>query len=136
MRFRTATIAVCAGIVAACASSADGAKSATPLLGQWGGPHVALTLTSTGGELEFDCAHGELAEAIRPDAGGNFSAAGRYLQEHGGPTRKEDDNAGQAAVYEGRVQKHHLTVRIRVGADVFGPFELELGQDGQVVKCR
>ena len=137
MKLPVAIMAICMGVVSACASTADGAKRSAPsLLGQWGGPHVALTVTTTGGELEFDCARGEITQPIRPDPSGNFSAAGLYMPEHGGPVRPSDDHAGQPAVYQGRLSNDHLSLRIRVGADAFGPFELQRGRIGEVTKCR
>ena len=33
----------------------------------WGGDHVRLVTKPGGGELEFDCAHGDLTEDLKPD---------------------------------------------------------------------
>src|SRR5687767_11222722 len=33
--------------------------------GVWGGLHVRLVVTSSGGEIEFDCAHGQLSEPLK-----------------------------------------------------------------------
>src|SRR5687767_3405246 len=52
----------------------------------WGGPHVRLVLTSNGGEIEFDCAHGEIREPLKLSEQGRFSVAGTFVRE-GGPIR-------------------------------------------------
>src|SRR2546425_2074319 len=67
----------------ACASP----TSPSSVLGMWGGDHVAMTVGDAGSHLEFDCAHGDVPGALKTDARGNFSEAGTFVREHGGPIR-------------------------------------------------
>ena len=111
-------------------STPDGA----PLTGRWGGAHAALTLTDSGGSIEYDCAHGGIAEAVRPTAG-RFAAAGVYVREHGGPIREGERVDSLPAHHLGELRGDRLTLRVVVGADTLGPFDLQRGVDAHVFKC-
>ena len=105
--------------------------------GSWGGPDIALEVTSEGVNIEFDCAHGHIDKAIVPDADGKFSVNGKYVQEHGGPVRTGEDAGSRAAVYQGRIagEKMNLTVTFPDGTQEVGPFNLERGKSGRIHKC-
>jgi hypothetical protein len=106
--------------------------------GAWGGVHVALTVTSHGGAIEFDCAHGSLAERIVPDGSGRFEVSGVFVAERPGPVRQGDDEAGKKARYSGRVDGDAMTLSVVVeGSDEkLGPFTLERGRLPRLFKCQ
>lgn len=134
---RVSLLLLCALLLAACAVPGPGAapRPGTALEGNWGGAHVALTLSATGGSIEYDCAHGMLDAAVVPDASGAFVVAGRHVREHGGPERVGEQLPSQPALYEGRVSGERMQLRVRVGADTLGPFTLQRGASAQLMKC-
>lgn len=106
-----------------------------PLTGAWGGAHVSLTLTSSGGTIAYDCAHGALRGALIPDGAGDFNVTGVHVRERGGPVRIGEIPDSVSARYFGRVSGDRMTLRVLAGADTLGPFELELGAAPQLYRC-
>jgi hypothetical protein len=106
-----------------------------PLVGAWGGRSIALTLSTSGGTVEYDCAHGRIDEALRPDAGGTLRATGVHVREHGGPTRDGEVEVALPAVYVGTVDGDLVTLRVLVGSDTLGPFSARRGSTPQLFKC-
>lgn len=98
---------------------------------------MRLTVTATGAEADFDCAHGAIAGAISLDRSGRFDAAGTYTPERPGPQREGDVAQPQPARYAGRVQGSTMTVTITItgSRDVLGPFTLVQGQSPRITKC-
>lgn len=105
--------------------------------GPWGGPHVALVVTSSGARLEFDCAHATIEEAFRVAPAGTFRLRGRYVRERPGPARQEEDG-GSAAEFTGEVSGDSMTMRIGVegAAEDLPAFRLTRGAPGRIVKCQ
>lgn len=105
--------------------------------GDWGGQHVAFSVSEQGVAVEFDCAHGRIDGPLRLDRRGRFEAEGRYTQERPGPVRRGEDAEGRPARYHGAVRGRVMTLRVTVddGTEL-GPFSLALGGRGRVVKCR
>jgi hypothetical protein len=117
-----------------CAHGQTGTASDGLLTGNWGGEHIALALTGTGGTLEYDCAHGGITEPVR-SIGGRIEAAGVHVREHGGPVREGERPDSLPARYLGTVRGDALTLRVVVGADTLGPFELQRGTEPRLLKC-
>ena len=92
-----------------------------PLVGAWGGRSIALALTSAGGTVEYDCAHGRIDDPLRPDADGLLRASGVHVREHGGPIREGEVEDARPAIYVGSVDGDRITLRVLVGADTLGP---------------
>ena len=123
-------------VATACSVSGTRATDeAVPLTGRWGGDHIALTLTAAAGTLEYDCAHGGISEALRPDAAGRVEARGVHVREHGGPVREGERPDSVAARYVGRVQGDRLELSVFVGGDTLGPFELRRGAEARLFRC-
>jgi hypothetical protein len=103
----------------------------------WGGEHVEMRVTAAGATLEFDCAHGTIAEALHPDAAGGFTAQGTFVPEHAGPSR-DDAPASLKATYTGTIKDATLSLKIVVeGHDPEGTaYQLTRDQPGHVRKCR
>jgi hypothetical protein len=115
-------------------SNKDESKQ-NPVRGLWGGLHVRLVLNESGGEIEFDCAHGAIREPLKPDREGRFSVAGTFYRE-GGPTRS--DEAGLPARYSGRIEGDRMTLTLTLKDSNEKPdeFMLTRGNEGRLRKCK
>lgn len=105
--------------------------------GRWGGPHVSLEVTDSGGRIEFDCAHGTLEEPLQLDADGRFDVRGTFSREHGGPIRRGEEESGKPARYAGSIRgtTMELSVTLTEGNQAVGSFTLESGKAGLIHKC-
>ena len=82
--------------------------------GAWGGDHVVLTVTDSGGAVEMDCAHGTLDQPLRLDDRGRFYVAGTFIPEHGGPIRADEAAQQRPARYQGRIDHQEIEFTITV----------------------
>jgi len=128
------TLALVLGAFGSCTPTAPALRDAT-LTGAWGGPHVRLQLSPTGGAIEYDCAHGSLTAPPRTDADGRFAVPGWHVREHGGPFRQGEPVDSVPASYRGSVADDRMTLRVVAGADTLGPFTLQRGAAAQLYKC-
>ena len=105
--------------------------------GTWGGQHVRVEVTDRGAELEFDCARGAIARKVMLDANGRFDVAGTFATEHAGPIR-DDESSSRAVNYQGKVNGNEmeLTVTDPKAKETIGSFQLKLGNEGRLMKCR
>jgi len=113
------------------------AQPKTVELGEWGGPHARLMVSTTAATLEFDCARGSIAGKIPLNTKGEFEVKGRYSPERGGPVRKGEAQTTVPVTYRGTLRDGSLTLET-VGADgiVIGTFVLTHGTHGRLIKCR
>jgi hypothetical protein len=113
------------------------ANPSTPLDGQWGGDHVSLRVADTGTHFEFDCAHGDMPGALKADGRGNFSEAGTFVREHGGPIRLDEVPDAHPALYAGSVTGNSMTLSVSLTdtRQTIGSFTLARNTTGRVVKC-
>ena len=118
-----------------CTTASVGSNDGRPITGSWGGAHVALTLTATNGTISYDCAHGGLGAPIVPDGGGHFDVLGVHVREHGGPVRVGEVPDSLPARYVGEVSGDRMKLRVVVGPDTLGPFDLQLGAAPQLFRC-
>lgn len=118
-----------------CTTSGTLSNGGAPITGRWGGPHIDLMLTNTGGTIAYDCAHGGLNAPVVPDGGGNFDVPGVHVREHGGPVRVGEVPDSLPGRYVGQVSRDRMKLRVFVGADTIGPFELQSGAAPQLVRC-
>ena len=104
--------------------------------GLWGGPHIAITVTSAAAHIEFDCASGDIPAAIAVDIHGGFTVDGVFVREHPGPIRPGEADP-RPARYSGHVDGTTMTINALLldSNDTLGPFTLALGADPRVVKC-
>ena len=118
-------------LLADCATVPDAAS----LAGSWGGAHVGLQLTATGGTLDYDCATGTIGPlAFAED--GSFSAIGTHSPAAGGPDRVGEVRPSFAAIYQGRVagDRIRLAGRFQNGVEL-GPFTLRRGAEPVLFRC-
>ena len=107
-----------------------------PLTGDWGGAHVHLSLTPTGGTVEYDCAHGTIDQPVIPGSGGRFAALGTHVREHGGPVRMGEILPSSPARYSGAVRGDRMTLSVEVnGIGAMGPYHLVRGAPPQLYRC-
>ena len=140
MNFAPVRIHLAAVVVASLthATCANTPTNPSPIaLGTWGGDHVSMKVESAAAHFEFDCASGEVATALMTNTRGDFSATGLFIREHGGPVREGEAPDSHPASYVGTVMASRmlLTVRLMDLGDIAGPFTLDYGSAGRVVKC-
>lgn len=134
---RHMTLLLAFGLAAAIGCTAAGPRlgDGAAVMGRWGGVHAELTLTDTGGAIEYDCAHGGFEAPVRPDRDGRFDISGVHVREHGGPSREGEVPDSVPARYVGRISGDRMTLRVLLGADTMGVFELRQDAQGQIVRC-
>lgn len=125
------------GLVVLCGCTAVGELPSdnAVLDGAWGGIHAALTLTSEGGTISYDCAHGTLGAPVRRDRQGRFEVIGSHVREHGGPERVGDVIDSEPARYLGQVTGDRMVLKVLVGSETLGPFTLQRGVAPQLFRC-
>lgn len=120
-----------------CALWPGNPENARELLGNWGGEHIALVITTKGATVEYDCGRGTIDEPLRIDDAGKFEVAGRHIHEHGGPVQENELPDQHPAQYHGQVEggKMILTVKLSDSETGLGTFELKLGSPSRLFKC-
>jgi hypothetical protein len=101
----------------------------------WGGTHIGLVITVSGGTVEYDCAEGEILEPIRV-TNGKFDVLGLHYLGMGGPIGVDRVHP-RPARYEGTVNgdKMTMTVTLTDTKEQVGTFNLVRGANPRVVKC-
>jgi hypothetical protein len=118
-------LAACAGVPAA----------GVPVTGSWGGTHVGLTLSETGGTLEYDCAGGRIGPVI-PRRDGRFEAQGTHTPDWGGPARSGEVLPTYSARFTGRVRGDEMVLAGRIETGVqLGPFTLRRNVEPVIFRC-
>jgi len=117
--------------------SPTGAGTDRVAAGPWGGDHIRLDVTSSGGAIEYDCAHGTIDEPILVDNASRFSVAGTHTFEHGGPVRLDEPPDRHPARYDGRVvgDTMEITVTVTDTRQRVGQFMLLLNHPARLLKC-
>ncbi len=135
MRYLMVPALSLAGLAACTIGAGPSAANGTPLSGEWGGVHAGLSLTAGGGAISYDCAHGGLSASVVPDRAGRFDVPGVHVREHGGPVRIDEVPDSLPARYLGQVDGDRMTLRVLVGADTLGPFDLQRGVAPLLFRC-
>jgi hypothetical protein len=104
---------------------------------EWGGEHVGLTVSATGGTLEYDCASGTIDQPILAATDGSFSAIGTHTRGHGGPSMIGEIPDRHPARYDGWTdgETMRLSVTLTDTGDKLGSFTLVRGQSPRVFRC-
>jgi hypothetical protein len=105
--------------------------------GSWGSAQSSsldnrlLTVTLTGATFRSECSDGVIDQRIQLDASGRFDVGGTY-QIQAGPV-----GLPLAARFVGSVigETMTITVFVREGTQVFGPFTLRFGQEPRIGYC-
>lgn len=106
--------------------------------GIWGGQHIHAEVTESHVEIEFDCARGSIPKRIVLDDQGRFDVSGKFIPEHAGPIRRDEESNERAVQYVGVVKEKELTLTISdpKTKEVIGTFTLKHGNEGRIRKCR
>jgi hypothetical protein len=101
----------------------------------WGGTHIGLVITVSGGTVEYDCAEGEILEPIRV-TNGKFNVLGLHYLGMGGPIGV-DRLHPRPARYEGTVKGDRMTMTVTLTdtKEPVGTFDLVRGENPRVFKC-
>ena len=104
---------------------------------EWGGDHIGLTVSATGGTLEYDCATGTIDQPIVAATNGSFVVQGTHTIGHGGPIMVGEIPDRHPARYDGWTdgETMKLTVTITDTGQKLGDFTLTRGQSPHVFKC-
>lgn len=130
---RRLSAAAVAMLLAGCASVPT---ASLPLSGQWGGTHVGLVLTQSGGTADYDCAGGTIDGPLVATPDGGFSGVGMHTPAAGGPERVGAVRPSYRARYQGRVRGERITLEVRVENGVLiGPYELRKGAEPVLSRC-
>jgi hypothetical protein len=141
-RTRQVIAAVLVGFVAPGCATAAHRTGLAPVdsvvkSGQWGGQHLAMTVTPSGTELEFDCGKATVTGAIETDRDGAFTATGAFLPERPGPTRP-DGPPRRPMRLSGSVKGDEMQVKVVLTDrnEEVGAFTITLGGAARLMKCR
>jgi hypothetical protein len=106
--------------------------------GTWGGDHIRLVVREGGADVQYDCAHGEIAGPLELNKDHRFDVRGTFVRQGPGPIRIGRDPVPRPARYEGKVngRKLTLTVTLTDTSQAVGTFTLTRGRDGRLWKCR
>jgi hypothetical protein len=131
-----ALIAAC--VLSGCAMSATGIEPDSALkTGQWGGPHISMTVASASTDIEFDCGRATVPGAIETDRNGAFTVNGTFLQERPGPTTPNGPTQRPMRL-SGTVTGDEMQVSIVLtdSREDIGSFTLAFNTTARLVKCK
>lgn len=131
-------VAIAVITLTGCAACGGSVAVPTPVAnGDWGGDRIAMAVASAATHIELDCAHGDVPAPLATDTRGQFSAAGTFVREHGGPIRDDDATNARPATYAGTIRSNQMSLSIRLAdsGELVGTFTLTFGARGRIVKC-
>jgi hypothetical protein len=130
--FRPALLAAALVVAAACTEP----TSITIRVSTWGGTHIGLTVTASGGLLEYDCAEGRIDEPIVV-RDGRFDVRGVHWPGQGGPIGVDTTRTPRPARYQGLVRGDRMTLIVTLTdtGESLGTFTLIRGASPNVFKC-
>jgi hypothetical protein len=116
-------------------ASCDDLTVTTLAFSTWGGTHIGLIITVSGGTVEYDCAEGEILEPITV-TNGKFNVLGLHYMGMGGPIGVDRVHP-RPARYEGTVKGDEMTMTVTLTdtKEQVGTFNLVRGANPHVVKC-
>jgi len=128
---------VCLVAAVLAAAGCKDSLTAPAMLGEWGGEHIALTVSLTGATVEYDCAHGSIDGPVVPDLRGVIDLTGIHVFEHGGPVQDGEIEDAHPARYRVWIDgdRMMLAVTLTDTGQSLGTFELWQGEQGRLVKC-
>ena len=128
------SLALCLGLLCACAALPSVPAPLFP--SQWGGHHVGLSLTPTGGALEYDCAAGTIRSPVMLQPDGTFIAEGTHTPGWGGPEIEGQVRPTYPVRYTGKIRGDVMSLEGRVENGVLlGPFTLRRGAEPIIFRC-
>jgi hypothetical protein len=121
-------------IVFAVAGTAFANLSRRVTQGKWSGNHVNLIVSTTGFELEFDCATGSAKGPATLDRSGKFKLFGNYVIQSGSPSAPRES---RPAAYSGSVKGESMTLEVSFTDtnQSVGTYQLGVGPHQRLNKC-
>ena len=118
------------------ATAADSTAAGAPLVGDWGGRQIRLSLAETGGKVDFNCASASIDSAVMPDAKGSFTATGRYEAFDAGPMHNADAAPKTiAAHFTGHVDGNTLHLSVHRKGSEAESYTLERDRRVKLIRC-
>ncbi len=98
---------------------------------------MRLEVSERGAQIEYDCAHGTIDQAMTLDSSGSFDVRGIHVKERGGPIRQGERSDALAARYTGRIQDQTMTITVMLtdSKEIAGTFTLSYGKTIRLRKC-
>jgi hypothetical protein len=105
--------------------------------GTWGGTGIIMTVEKGSVHIEYDCASGEIPQALTLNENGEFKADGFHIGRRPGPTREDDPPKRIPATYIGKISGNIMTLKVTLTGDgsEIGEFSLERGKNVRLHKC-
>ncbi len=115
--------------------AACGNPTGPDAIGQWGGPDANLSLTRSGGTVEYGCGTGTIDSSWTLSTAGEWNATGQHFTG-GGPV-PIGGHPPHPAQYAGTVDGSRLTFTVTLTDlhQVLGPFVLERGRTVSLNLC-
>jgi hypothetical protein len=128
-------LAVALGFAWSCSAGHSAVSFDRVPAGNWGGEHLQLVVTGSGGTSEFDCAHGSLDSLLTVDGEGRFDVPGTLVRE-AGPVREGEEEPRQSVRYAGSTDGRTMEIEVvsAIGERI-GSFHLERGRTAILRKC-
>lgn len=106
--------------------------------GSWGGSHIRIEVGPSSATIDYDCANGTINGPLTVDRKGHFAWRGSHNQEHGGPTRIDEQSNGRPAIYSGWIKGDTMTLTVKLAGTNEGAqsYTLNRGSAGRVFKCK
>lgn len=105
--------------------------------GEWGGDRVGLTVSATGGTLQYGCASGTIDQRIVAGTDGRFAVMGTHTKGHGGPVFQNEIPDRHPATYAGWTDGETLTLTITLTdtGERLGSYSVSRGQPARITRC-
>jgi hypothetical protein len=138
MAARLSGVLTAACVLSGCAMAATPSQPDSVVkAGQWGGPHISMTVAAASTEIEFDCGRATVSGSIETDRDGRFVTTGTFLQERPGPTTPNGP-AQRPMRLAGTVKDDdmQLSIVLTDSNEDVGSFTLTFGRTARLVKCK
>ena len=102
----------------------------------WGGSHIGIEITASGGTVQYDCAMGRIDGPISV-RDGRFDLPGVHWPGQGGPIGVDTTRVGRPARYLGTVQGDRMTLVVILTdtGETLGIYQLRKGANPNILAC-
>jgi hypothetical protein len=124
-------------IVLAATYGANAQRTQPVAKGDWGGTGIAMTVTDTGGSIQFDCADGTITSELRMKNDGSFRAEGTLTRNGPGPVRTDQTPVGRAVIFKGKVNGKSMSITMTDAktGERLGEYVATHGQEPRLHRC-
>lgn len=129
---RAARVAALALLLAGCGEITSFSLS----ISTWGGSHIGIEITVSGGTVQYDCAMGRIDQPIVVREG-HFDVTGVHWPGQGGPVGVDTTRAGRPARYLGTVRGDRMTMIVTLTdtGETLGLYQLRKGAAPTILAC-